>query len=175
MKVVIDTNVLLVADEKHGDISPNCVSTCVTKLLAVRAHGFVVIDDDYHLISEYQNKIDADRGKGMGAAFLKWLLQNKANPRHVERVSITETDENHFAEFPCPELEPEFDASDRKFVAVANAHPEHPPIWQAADCKWLDWWAALQEHGIEVDFLCTNDVERFYQAKFPDRELPVLP
>ena len=175
MKAVIDTNVLLVADEKHGDTSASCVSHCVKRLLELQASGCVVIDDNYHLIGEYQNNINANQGKGMGATFLKWLLQNQANLKHVERVSITETDENHFEEFPNLKLEPEFDAPDRKFVSVANAHPEQPPIWQATDCKWLDWWPALRNFGISVDFLCPEVVLRFYQAEYPDRDVPALP
>jgi len=175
MKVVIDTNVLLVADKQHGDITDTCLSNCVTKLLELQVRGHVVIDDGYRIIGEYQNKLDANHGKNMGAAFLKWLLQNQANPRHVERIRITETSANHFEEFPSPELELEFDPPDCKFIAVANAHPQKPTIWQAADSKWLNWWPMLQVYGIQVEFLCSEDVVRFYREKFPDQDIPALP
>ena len=43
--------------------------------------------------------------------FLKWVLINQANPNRCERVSITQTVENDFAEFPrSPALE-KFDPS----------------------------------------------------------------
>ena len=32
MRAVIDTNVLLVANEQHADVSPDCVATCVRRL-----------------------------------------------------------------------------------------------------------------------------------------------
>ena len=175
MIAVVDTNVLLVADRQHSDVAAKCILACTDRLQALKENGRVCIDDGYRIINEYQHKIDANRGKGVGTAFLKWLLQNQANSSHVEQVSITEISTDHFQEFPDSELEPEFDPPDRKFVAVANAHPGKPPIWQATDCKWLDWWPRLQEHGIRVEFLCPDDVTRFYCEKFPHQEVPRLP
>jgi hypothetical protein len=68
-----------------------------------------------------------------------------------------------------------FDAPDRKFAALAHAHPDKPAIWQAADCKWLDWWRALRAKGVEVEFLCPADVCSFYSKKFPEKQAPELP
>jgi hypothetical protein len=93
----------------------------------------------------------------------------------VERVSLTENSPDRFSEFPDSNLEPCFDVSDRKFVAVAYAHPHKPSIWQAADCKWLDWWPALQAKGVTVKFLCSDDACRFYHKKFPGKAAPALP
>lgn len=72
-------------------------------------------------------------------------------------------------------LQPQFDAPDRKFAAVANAHPDKPPIWQGADCKWLNWLPQLDAQGVKVEFLCPADVSRFYAAKFPAHPVPDLP
>jgi hypothetical protein len=93
----------------------------------------------------------------------------------VEQVTLSESAQDIFAEFPDPALEPFFDPPDRKFAAVANAHPDKPTIWQAADCKWVDWWPALQAKGVEVDFLCPADACSFYKHKFPQRPAPKLP
>ncbi|MGH8498629.1 MAG: hypothetical protein ACRERV_07480, partial [Methylococcales bacterium] len=68
-----------------------------------------------------------------------------------------------------------FDPPDRKFAAVANAHPDKPPVWQATDCKWLDWWSRLKKVGVTIEFLCPEDVYQFYRAKFPGKTLPPLP
>lgn len=174
-EVVIDTNVLLVADGKHEEVSPQCVVACVERLQEATRQRVVVVDDRYRLISEYRNKLDTKRGKGAGVVFLKWLLQNQANRKHVHRVEVTERHPDSFDEFPSATLEPRFDPADRKFAAVANAHPAKPPIWQAADCKWLDWWQALADAGIRVKFLCPNDVCAFYQSKFPGKPVPALP
>lgn len=173
--VVIDTNVLLVAEGQHEDISDTCRKACTNSLTTIRENNVVVLDDGYRILNEYQNKIDTKRGKGVGAAFLKWLFQNLANPRHVQQVHVNESKADQFKEFPLTALESQFDRSDRKFPAVANAHPAKPPILQAADCKWLDWWKTLEAAGIRVEFVCLDDVKRFYEKKFPSKQKPIHP
>lgn len=172
---VIDTNVLLVANGAHQDVSPTCVAACVERLNQVKNTSVVVIDDGYRILSEYQNKLSANRGKGVGDVFLKWLMQQCSNPVRVHQVSLTEHAADRFNEFPCLALEDAFDPPDRKFAAVSNAHCSRPSILQAADCKWIDWWRDLDAAGISIEFVCPDDVCRFYAAKFPDRVAPTLP
>jgi len=174
VKAVIDTNVLLVANGQHTDVSPECVAECVRRLQTMQQRGVTVIDDGFRILGEYQHKTSLNPPKGVGDVFLKWLLRQSGSAL-VEQVTLNETAENCFAEFPDPALEPMFDAPDRKFAAVAHAHPDKPTIWQAADCKWLDWWPALREKGIEVDFLCAADACSFYGKKFPAKPVPQLP
>lgn len=174
MKAVIDTNVLLVANGQHDDVSADCVAECVRHLQMMQTSGVTVIDDDYRILGEYQHKTRLNPPRGVGDVFLKWLLRHADTPR-VEQVSLTESAAEQFVEFPDPDLEPLFDAADRKFAAVANAHPEKPEVWQAADCKWLDWWPALKAKDIKIRFLCPHDACSFYRKKFPDRPEPALP
>lgn len=175
MKAVIDTNVLLVANGDHDEASPECRVECVRKLQAMQAKGVVVIDDAFMILREYLNKTRPSPPKGVGDVFLKWLLREAGNPRRVEQVSLSVLGEHRYAEFPDPHLESVFDPPDRKFAAVAHAHPDKPSIWQAADCKWLDWWQPLATHGIRVDFLCGADACRVYVRKFPSKAAPRLP
>ena len=175
MRAVIDTNVLLVANEQHADVSPDCVTECVQRLQAMEKSGVTVIDDGYRILGEYQHKTSLYPPKGVGDVFLKNLLRNMANPARVEQVSLTELAENEFAEFPDADLQQVFDPPDRVFVAVAHAHPDKPPVLQAADCKWLDWWPALKAKGVDVEFLCPGDACAFYRNKFPNKALPALP
>lgn len=175
MKVVIDTNVLLVANGDHLDVSEECIEECVKRLIAVQEKGIAVIDDEFRILGEYLNKTRLKPPKGVGDVFLKWLLREATNPKRVEQVRLTESSRDVFEEFPDPQLEPIFDAPDRKFAAVAYAHAEKPPIWQAADCKWLDWWQALAAHGVRVDFLCIDDTCGFYLTKFRGKQMPPLP
>jgi len=175
VKAVVDTNVLLVANEQHADVSPECVIACVERLLALQAKGVVVIDDGFRILRDYHKKTSVSPPKGVGDVFLKWLLRHAGNTRYVEQVSLTQTDADQFQEFPVPALEAAFDPPDRKFAAVANAHPQKPPVWQATDSKWLDWWQALRAEGIRVEFVCPGDVVRAYRGKFPDRPAPTWP
>lgn len=163
--VVIDTNVLLVANGSHEGVSPDCQAECVRRLLALQQNGVTVIDDGFRILSEYLNQTKPNQPKGVGDAFLKWLLQNKDNAARVHCVAITEIAQDTYSEFPDAALQPRFDAPDRKFAAAANAHPDKPPVWQAADSKWLDWWPALLAAGVSVDFLCPDDARKFYRNR----------
>jgi len=175
MRAVIDTNVLLVANEQHADVSAECVIECIQRLQDMQKSGITVIDDGFRILGEYKHKTSLNPPKGVGDVFLKWLLRQAGNPARVEQISLTEPSENEFAEFPDTILQSAFDAPDRKFAAVANAHHDKPPVWQAADCKWLDWWSALQVKGVRVEFLCPDDVCKFYNKKFPGKPQPALP
>ena len=163
---VIDTNVILAASGQHQDVSPACVIHCVLALQSVMKSGKLALDDGFQILLEYQNKTQPKKGNRPGDAFVKWALNHRCNAKYVELVPILKHDERGFESFPDdPELA-NFDAPDRKFVAVSAAHPKKPPISQAADSKWLDWAPALKRHGIEVDFLCSTDIKKFHKKKF---------
>lgn len=69
-------------------------------------------------------------------------------------MAIAQIAENDFAEFPQSASLAGFDPSDRKFVAVALAHPHRPAIANAVDSDWRNYESVLAEHGIKVEFLC---------------------
>lgn len=173
-EVVIDTNVLLTASQRHQGVSPQCILACVNRLQRILKEERVILDDGFRILGEYQNKLDARHGKGVGEAFLKWLLQNQTNPRRVQHVTLTERAPDDYEEFPDPALAAQFDPPDRKFVAVAHCHPRKPPVLQATDSKWLRWHAGLKQHGVRVEFLCKQDMRRFFTAKFPDEPVPPI-
>ncbi len=79
-------------------------------------------------------------------------------------MSITKNGDS-YDEFPEHIDFAEFDTSDRKFVAVANAHIDKPPILQATDSKWWGWKEGLEESGISVTFLCPDYIKAKYQEK----------
>lgn len=51
-----------------------------------------------------------------------------------------------------------YDPSDRKFLAVAAAHPDRPPVLQALDSKWWGWRAALAPSDVTIHFVCLADI-----------------
>lgn len=163
---VIDTNVVLVANGQHADVSSDCIKSCVLALQDIMLSGKLALDDGFLIIREYQNKTLPKKGNRPGDAFVKWALNNRCNARFVHQVTLLEHDERGFESFPDDMDLENFDAPDRKFVAVSAAHPDKPSIAQAVDSKWLDWAPALQRHGIEVKFLCQADIQRFHENKF---------
>jgi hypothetical protein len=175
MYVVVDTNVILVANGIHPDASPECVIECIQRLEQLMKAGKVVIDDAFRIINEYQNKTTPRKSKRPGDVFVLWLLRNRANRDRVECVSLQERECDVFEDFPVADLQAVVDAPDRKFIATAGAHPKQPAVWQATDCKWLDWWSTLKKNNVTVEFLCPVDICRFYRRRFADRNVPPLP
>ena len=166
--VVIDTNVLLVADGQGQHMSKACRTECEDRLRRVQAEGQVVLDSCWLILSEYQNKLDANRQPTPGSSFVKWVLQRQGMKEHVSWVTITPTDaaRTKFKEFPPDKaLEAAFDPADRKFVAASNAHPKKPPILQAADSKWLGWEEMLAKHGIRLEVLCRSELKAVQTRK----------
>jgi hypothetical protein len=156
MYVVIDTNVLIAANRDDcPQANLACVEACDKFLLEVQKSGTVVVDRTRLILSEYAKKVYPNRSR-TGDKFLKWLLINQANPKYCRLITITPTGEYEFAEFPAdPDLQ-DFDPSDRKFVTVALAHPNHPPIYNAVDSDWKIHQLALEKHGIQIEFLCPD-------------------
>jgi hypothetical protein len=173
--VVIDTNVLLVADGRHEGVSGNGRAACIKRLSQVQATGRVAIDSRRLIFQEYLRNYKDRRQPGVGVTFLKWLLQNKGNAARVDEVPLEVTNDGMFVQFPSAELQAKFDRSDMKFVAVAAAHQGRPPILQAADGKWVGWWEELRDCGVQVEFLCPVDILRFYAGAFPGKPVPELP
>jgi hypothetical protein len=168
--VVVDTNVPLTANGA-ADASLDCVAACIAAVReVVEDRHRLAIDDDYRIIREYMNRLRASGEPGWGDRFLRWVLTHQRSERCIW-VPITATDEDagEFAEFPHAEELGEFDRSDRKFVAVANAHPAKPPILQGVDSKWWGWRGALRAAGIRVRFLCEAEIAAKYEKKFSEK------
>jgi hypothetical protein len=83
----------------------------------------------------------------------------------VETIPLA-TNGGDYTTFPEHEDLDKFDPADKKFVALANAHPRKPPILQATDSKWWGWKDALSACGITVEFLCPDEVREIYERKF---------
>ncbi len=165
MTEIVDTNVILIANRQHQDISDDCVVSCMGRLERIMNGCRIAIDDAFRVLGEYQNKTTPHVGKRAGDIFVKWVLRNHANPRRCDPISLVEHPTRSFESFPNDTRLAAFDTPDRKFVAVAAAHPTRPPIAQAADSKWVGWAPALADHGITVDFLCPRDITRFDEGK----------
>lgn len=165
MIVVVDTNVGVVANNRQSaQASSGCILACIRALREIEQKGIVAIDDGWRIISEYRQNLNQSGQPGVGDQFLKWVLRNLTNPNRCVQVRITNrpdsTDITDFVEFPEDAELADFDRSDRKFVAVAMAHPEHPPILNAVDS---DWWIhndALARHEVAVKFLCLDAVQQ---------------
>ncbi len=138
MEYIIYTNVPLVAQGDASQMSEDCTINCANFLEKLfQGHFKLVIDDNYHLIGEYEQKMIQGYHTQYGRRFLKWIYNYQANPIKVKTVEINQLDEYNFEEVPQSLIEIGFDNSDRKFIAVAIANENNAPIVQAADSEWI--------------------------------------
>lgn len=163
MTVIVDTNVAVVANRKSERASGVCEQTCIDRILEITSGEVkLALDDERRIIEEYRSKLNPDGQPGVGDAFLKWVEINWANPNRCVRVPITpiENSETDFKEFPDDPALQKFDTDDRKFIAVAVAHCENPPILQAMDRQWWRLRDTLRRNCVSVEFICEDDIQQ---------------
>lgn len=163
MAVIVDTNVAVVANGQSSQASPNCVDTCINRLEGIiRGEEKLVLDDMWAILGEYMRNLRSSGEPGAGDRFLLWLLRNKDTQCDLVSITPVNGSDNAFEEFPDDPALNDFDPADRKFIAVACAHSEKPPILQAVDSKWLDFRDAFRRNGVTVVFICEDDIQRLY-------------
>ena len=154
--VVIDTNVLVAANDKSEQAGPDCVLACVSALAKMKTGKLVLVDSGMRIFDEYRRYACLSGQPGLGDAFCKWLWYNQANSRYCQQIEITpkENDPLDFDEFPNgPDLAC-FDRADRKFVAVALASGKQPTILNATDSDWWNFREPLESNRVKIEFLC---------------------
>lgn len=168
-KCLVDTNVpktanLALNPAEIPEEMTNCVLSCVEAVEYVVKKRGLVIDAGDEIFDEYRRKLSMKGQPGVGDRFMKWVHDNRWMFPDENRVKITKNVDS-YDEFPNHEGLAQFDRSDRKFIAVSNAHPDKPPILQATDSKWWGWKEVLADVGITVYFLCPDFIEKKYAEK----------
>ena len=161
MAVIVDTNVAVVANGQSPQASSNCIDTCIRRIEGIiRGEEKLALDNGWIILGEYLRNLLSSGEPGAGDRLLRWILANK--DRLCDLVSITPVDgaEHAFEEFPDDPALEDFDLDDRKFIAVAIAHPERPPILQAVDSQWWDFRDAFRRNRVTVAFICEDDIQR---------------
>ncbi|WP_028316340.1 hypothetical protein [Desulfatibacillum aliphaticivorans] len=162
-KCLVDINVpknanLATNPDPDSDAPNACILACVEAVEHVVEKRGLVIDDGDEIFDEYRRQLAIKGQPGVGDRFIKWVHDNRWKFPKTDRILITKKGDSYyeFPEHPGLEL---FDVSDRKFIAVANAHADKRPVLQATDSKWWKWRQALIEVGISVFFLCPEYVK----------------
>ena len=168
-KCLVDTNVpktanLATQPDSDTDVSDACVLACIEAVEHVISKRGLIIDAGDDIFNEYRQQLSMKGQPGVGDRFMKWVHDNRWSLPDTHRVTITRNGDS-YDEFPTHDRLNDFDKSDQKFVAVANAHKNKPPVLQATDSKWWGWKDALAEVGITVQFLCPEYVEAKYTEK----------
>lgn len=163
MAVVVDTNVAVVASRLHERADERCIGECLKRLLEIQRSGGLLIDDKGLILREYTRNLGFSGQPGAGHAFAKWAHDHQAILAKVRQVTITPRIDDgwrRFNEFPDRDDLSAFDRSDQKFVAVARASGENPPVLNAVDSDWVHHQKALHSLGVRVDNLCAGHTLR---------------
>ena len=98
---------------------------------------------------------------------MKWVLTHEWGGVRVTRVPITRKDSEpeDYQELGDPPAGIRFDPDDTKFLAVAAAHAEHPPVLQSLDSKWWGWRDALAAKSVAIHFICPAEIAAKYAQK----------
>ena len=166
-EIVVDTNVVIVANGDTPQASETCEIACIEKLEWIQDNCILLLDNMDLILKEYDPYFCHSGQPGPGDAFFRWLHFNQFNDQHCRTIAITPHAEREFAEFPDDPDLADFDRSDRKFVAVAIASGNAPEILNATDTDWWQHRAALQRHGIKVTFLCPKLMQQQKQGRRP--------
>ena len=153
---LIDTNVLIAANNRNTHADLECQLACIEKLEEIVSNEKIVLDNMGLILEEYSKHCHYRGEPGVGDLFFKHSFDNQSVEGKCFLVSITPDSirENNFIEFPQhPDLV-DFDPSDRKFVAASISSPKETPIYNATDSDWENAKVALEECDINVVQLC---------------------
>lgn len=157
--VIVDTNVAVVSNGETEQASLECQRRCISKLVECRTDHRVLLDDHGLILAEYRNNLRSSGQPGTGDAFFKWLFENQGNTQICVKVAIEFHCVRGFASFPDDPVLANFDADDRKFVAVALESGFSPPVINASDRDWWEVRDDLERWGVRVMFLCPELME----------------
>lgn len=174
MKYIIDTNVPLKAANINvsDKFDAQCSYACLNFIKGIMDSNstIVVLDSPGEILREYRNNLSTSGQDTVASVFLNWIYKNLTlrEKSLIEYQHLTVTGDREYAEFPQSTSLNGFDISDRKFIALANAHPEHPKIVEGSDSLWWGFKDALKELGIHIYFLCEDYVKTKYEEAHHD-------
>lgn len=151
-RIVVDTNVLIVANEDSKQAAPECERTCIEMLEgAARGEQIVLLDESDLIMDEYHRHCDYSGAPGVGDTFFKYLYDRQwSEESPIEHVAIQEASDKKggFKNLPPNDLDPD----DHKFLAVAEAGDGQ--VVNAVDSDWSEHADFIDSLGVRVLELC---------------------
>ena len=150
-RVVVDANVLVVANGKSQQADSECEHVCIEALLeATKGKQIVLLDASDLIMGEYRRRCSYSGTLGVGDMFFKFLHDHQWSETSIIRIQIQETSnaDGGFANLPPNDLDP----NDRKFLAVAEAG--NGRVVNATDSDWSEHADFIDSLGVRVLELC---------------------
>ncbi len=150
-RIVIDTNVLIVANGNNEQADPECELACIEMLEgATKGKKTVLLDASGLIMEEYEGYCSYSGVPGVGDLFFKFLHDHQYSEASVIRIPIQQKPdrEGGFANLPTND----FDPNDRKFLSVAEAGDGR--VVNATDSHWSEHADFISSMGVQVLELC---------------------
>lgn len=161
MVYLIDTNVLIIANDYDHESGLECVENCIDFLMRAR-ENIIAVDNLDRILGEYRRYVSPSGKPNVGDKFMGWLWQNRSNPDICIQVEIEENTENPnilFNGIPIDGSFDEFDKSDQKFIAVALNIDDVATLVNASDTDWKKHEEQIRQIGIEIIELCPEYIQ----------------
>lgn len=176
--IVLDTNVPVTANKlnsKGSEKLVECIEACIKAIgKIINGEGLVLIlDKENKIFEEYlrnlrctYKKVNGKKKQAqIGTEFFLWLCKRRFDENYVKQVAIRRNGEESYFRFPKHSGLNNFDEDDKKFIAVANVHPEKTTILEGTDRAWLKFEDPLKQAGINVKFLCRGYLKELEERK----------
>jgi hypothetical protein len=156
--IVIDTNVLAIAEGLHAGASETCIAACTNVVLQIERGSPLLVDDADEIFAEYLGTLCSSGYSGLVSKLIvKLYRERRGSPRSVP-VSITPSAAAPKAYDEVPDDLADFDRDDQKFIAVAATTGGYSPIVAGLDREWWDRLADFASSGLLVQFPCMTDL-----------------
>ncbi|HWA82589.1 MAG TPA: hypothetical protein VG820_04095 [Fimbriimonadaceae bacterium] len=157
----MDTNVLAVAEGLHDGASDECVAACSRLARQIQDGKILVAVDSEQsgeaVLREYLAVLNTRNKAGIGSKLAVRLWRLRHDSKVCRRVDINAVPgADTYQEVPA-DLH-DFDPDDHKWIAIAAADQEDPPIYQAHDKEWWERREDFVRSGVDVQFLCASDL-----------------
>jgi hypothetical protein len=152
--IVVDTNVLAVAEGLHVDATEQCRAACVDIARRIKEGLTVVVDADGLIVAEYVQALAKSHTAGVGTKLARVLRRQQNDSAKCCKVKLTPSDEPPGSFEEVPQSLRDFDVDDHKFIGVAAVGGSQ--IYQAVD---REWWGRRHDFaacGVDVQFLCAT-------------------
>ena len=157
-RVVIDTNIPIVASGRSDHVCDQCRLAAIKFLMRVLANDVVCIDLAGECQAEYHRHLNPSGQPSVGDRFYQALLSS--HPDRVQRVNVEKDGDGNFIALSQAIIESRFDLSDRKFAALSVVCG--CPVYNCADSDWVEFAEVLENGGVDVRNLCGNDPAEWF-------------
>lgn len=154
---IVDTNVWVMLGNipPDNEIERECVLACIQWGKRFNESGEeykIAVDMKWKILTEYRNNI---REGSLAQQYLNTLLSQPIMRLVFKPIQYDDND-HAIIDVDLDTDDQKFDPSDKKFVAVALAFDDPPPIINATDTDWEKHKVPIEAAGITVHSLCPD-------------------